>query len=245
MLNNRRRLSRAARNFSRGGFTLVELLVVIGIIAILAGVALGPITNGIKKAQQSAGLQEAHAIGLAMYSFANDNQQLYPDTGTPGVPAGNSATGAAAVAQPLLAGGYVTDATIFGLSGDSSAAYAKVSQNTNTATTITAAQISWDFLGNGGAGAGSTAYPFIPLLWSTINTGTEPASFNVAAGTAITGTPATTSPFGTSGMAIFYINNSAAFITASLVGGAIKVNMVSGAANLGGAPATYAPLKGT
>ena len=64
-------LAPAPRHSSRDGFTLVELLVVIGIIAILAGVALGPITNGIKKAKQSAGVQEAHAIGLAMYSFAN------------------------------------------------------------------------------------------------------------------------------------------------------------------------------
>src|SRR5271168_335958 len=94
-----------------GGFTLVELLVVIGIIAILAGVALGPITNGIKKAQQSTGVQEAHALGLAMYSYANDNQQLYPDK------SGGGAT-AKDVAADLLAGGYVTDATIFGLSGD-------------------------------------------------------------------------------------------------------------------------------
>src|ERR1700689_3593792 len=98
MLNNRL-LFRTARNSNRGGFTLVELLVVIGIIAILAGVALGPITNGIKKAKQSAGLQTAHAIGLSLYSFANDNQQLYPDPGTAplGVPAGNAGGAASAV----------------------------------------------------------------------------------------------------------------------------------------------------
>jgi len=244
MLNNRLLLCRTARA-SRGGFTLVELLVVIGIIAILAGVALGPITNGIKKAQQSAGLQEAHALGLAMYSFANDNQQLYPDPGTPGVPAGNSVTSAAGVAGPLLAGGYVTDATIFGLAGDSNTSYVKVSSTTNTATTITAAQVSWDFLGNNGAGVSSTAFPFVPLLWSTLNGGTEPTTFNVTAGTAITGIPIATNPFGTAGIAIFYINNSAAFVTASLVGGVLECNMVTGANNLGGAPTSYVPLKGT
>src|SRR5476651_960053 len=90
----------AARVRRAAGFTLVELLVVIGIIAILAGVALGPITNGIKKAKQSSGLQSAHALGLAMYSAANDNSQFYPD---------KSGGDASDIAKTLLAGGYVTD----------------------------------------------------------------------------------------------------------------------------------------
>ena len=37
-------------------FRLVEVAVVLGIIAILAGVALGPITNGIKQAQRPVGV---------------------------------------------------------------------------------------------------------------------------------------------------------------------------------------------
>jgi prepilin-type N-terminal cleavage/methylation domain-containing protein len=248
MLNTHRLNRHAALSNSRGGFTLVELLVVIGIIAILAGVALGPITNGIKKAQQSAGLQSAHAIGLAMYAFANDNQQLYPDTGNPGVPSGNAAAGALAAAQPLMAGGYVTDPTIFGLSGDANPAYVKVSNITNTALTIGVAQISWDFLGNGGAGVNSTSFPFLPLLWSTCSVGgggQEPATFNVAAGGAITAIPGTSNPFGTSGLAVFYINNASAFVTTSIQAGVLKASLVSGANNLGGAPATYVPLPGT
>ena len=235
MINNRLPFH-AARLSRRDGFTLVELLVVIGIIAILAGVALGPITNGIKKAQQSSGMQSAHAIGLAMYSYANDNQQLYPDAA-----AGDAST----VAAALLAGSYVNDATIFSLAGDTNASFAKVSSTSNTATTIKKANISWDFMGNGGTGVSSTSYPFVPLLWSTLNGGTLPATFQVAAGTAITATPVTTNPFGVAGIAVFYVNNSAAFITASLVGGAVKVNMVTAANNLGGAPTTYVPLSGT
>jgi anti-sigma-K factor RskA len=41
-------------------FRMVEVAVVLGIIAILAGVALGPITSGIKQAKQSAIVQLAH-----------------------------------------------------------------------------------------------------------------------------------------------------------------------------------------
>jgi prepilin-type N-terminal cleavage/methylation domain-containing protein len=230
MINNRL-ISRTARQ-SRGGFTLVELLVVIGIIAILAGVALGPITNGIKKAQQSSGMQSAHAIGLAMYSYANDNSQLYPDSAT---------SSAQDVARALLAGSYVTDAAIFSLSGDTGAGFAKVSSTTNTATTITKNQISWDFIGAATAGQGvsSTSYPFIPCLWSTINgTATAPV-FSTAAGSAITTAPVSTNPFGTAGIAVFYINNSAAFVTTQLnaAGTGSVVNMVTKSNNLGGAPA--------
>jgi hypothetical protein len=58
--------------------------------------------NGIKKARQSAGMQQAHSIGLAMYSFANDNGGNYPE--------GKSST---EVFQKLLDGGYVTNPTVF------------------------------------------------------------------------------------------------------------------------------------
>src|SRR5580698_7659520 len=67
---------------SRSGFTLVELLVVIGIIAILAGVALGPITKGIKQAQESTSMQVARQIGLLEFSYSNDNNQVYPYAAT-------------------------------------------------------------------------------------------------------------------------------------------------------------------
>jgi len=212
--------------------------VVIGIIAILAGVALGPITNGIKKAKQSAGMQAAHSIGLAMYSAANDNNQTYPDK------SGGGAT-AADVAATLLSGGYITDATIFYLSGDSAAT--KMDSTHNTAATITKAYISWDFLVNGGNGVSSTSFPWLPILWSTINGSAGAPTFTAATGTAITVIPVAANPFQTAGMAIFYINNAAAFVPATGTTG--TVNMVSGTANLnpssGGVPGTYAIASGT
>jgi len=227
----------------RGGFTLVELLVVIGIIAILAGVALGPITNGIKKAQQSSGVQSAHALGLAMYSYANDNQQTYPDK------SGGSAT-AGDIAGSLLAGGYVTDATIFSLSGDQGSGFIKVSSSSNTATSIKQVNVSWDFLVNNGNGVSSTSYPFCPLVWSTVAaTGGGPGLAvgfcNQPAGSAITCTPGSNNPFGTAGVAVFYINNAAAFVTTQLNGTNLQCNMVTSANNLGGAPSTYGPAAGT
>ena len=244
MLNNRL-FFRTARCSSRGGFTLVELLVVIGIIAILAGVALGPITNGIKKAKQSAGLQSAHAIGLALYSCANDNQQLYPDGGSPGVPVGNGGGAANALAdvQPLLAGGYVTDPSIFFISGGTATKFTGTAAS--AASGMAQTNISWDFGSNGGAGLSATNYQYLPILWSSIATGTEPTlSAAATSGTAVTCIPAAGNPFQTSGLAVFYINNSAQFITSSLSGSTPTVTIITAASNSGGSPASATVNKG-
>jgi prepilin-type N-terminal cleavage/methylation domain-containing protein len=230
MLTNRLQRRTAS---SRGGFTLVELLVVIGIIAILAGVALGPITNGIKKAKQSAGVQEAHAIGLAMYSFANDNNQLYPDTSNP---SGNTGSLAAAVARPLLSGGYVTDPSIFWISSDTQGTkYAGTVAS--AATLIAANNISWDFVGYGGPGLSSISFPWLPIITSTTYQAAT-ALTGLTGTAAITVTPQAGNPFGTAGVATFYENNSAAFVTAGVTG---AVTLLT-AANNGGAAATNAVL---
>jgi len=72
------------------------------VLFFIFGVALGPIGPGNKYARQSAWLQNAHTIGLCMFAYAQDHDQLYPD--------GNSST---EVFQKLLDGGYVTDPTLF------------------------------------------------------------------------------------------------------------------------------------
>jgi len=104
---------------------LIALMVVGGLIVLslpcCCGVLLGPITNGIEKAKESAALQQERAIAMAMFAYANDHNGNYPDA--PDAPAsgsvvtiGNVGQGAATsteVFQKLLDGKYVADPGLF------------------------------------------------------------------------------------------------------------------------------------
>ncbi len=205
MLKNRL-LSHTARRTGRGGFTLVELLVVIGIIAILAGVALGPITRGIKQAKQSAGLQTARTIGLAEFSFSNDNNGSYPDVKNQGSGTGQQA---AAVAQALLQGNYISDPSIFYISGSAATKFT----GTTASTTIAQNNISWDFGGlANGNGLNTNTPDQVPVVWSSVaGGGTEPS---IDATGVLTCTPVSSNAYGTAGVAVAFKSNSASFILA-------------------------------
>jgi prepilin-type N-terminal cleavage/methylation domain-containing protein len=218
MLNPLRLLYRTARS-SRGGFTLVELLVVIGIIAILAGVALGPITNGIKKAKQSSGMQTTRTLAVAEFAFSNDNNGAYPDTANQ---SGGSGTAAAAVAQPLIAGGYTSDPSIYYISGGTAVKYT----GSTAATSIAAGNIPDQ----------------CPVCWSSVAVGggTEP-TLTTAAGTEITAKPAAGNPFGIAGMAVAYKSNSSKFVIYNTSSSDCTLVDQSWA---GGTPTGAAPLLG-
>ena len=193
MLIHRLPLFRTARKLSRGGFTLVELLVVIGIIAILAGVALGPITSGIKKAKQSGAMQTARTLAIADFQYSNDNN-AYADGADAGV-----------VAAAIIAGKYVSDPKMFAISG---------SKNFTPypgAGTITKSAVSYDFAGVGGTftGVSSSASDLLPLLWSD---GEPTAKIPNAVGTGTAITLSGGGAFATDGMVVAYKSNSAAFI---------------------------------
>ena len=60
-------------------FTLVELLVVIGIIALLAGISLPTFQAALIKAQGVRCAQNLHGIGIAVLSDATDNGGTLPE----------------------------------------------------------------------------------------------------------------------------------------------------------------------
>ena len=63
-------------------FTLVELLVVISIIGLLAGLAVPAINGGLKSAKAGACLSNLHQIGVATIAYAADNSFKLPDAGS-------------------------------------------------------------------------------------------------------------------------------------------------------------------
>ncbi|WP_052360839.1 prepilin-type N-terminal cleavage/methylation domain-containing protein [Geminisphaera colitermitum] len=67
-----------SRSTQSAAFTLIELLTVVAIIGILAGIILGTIDNVRKKAHQVRCISNLRQVGIAMHAYINDNKDKLP-----------------------------------------------------------------------------------------------------------------------------------------------------------------------
>lgn len=77
----------------KAGFTLMELIIAMAILAIVTGSILGTYTNSQKKARDARRKSDLKQLQNALEAFANDHRGLYPGAGSGGTLAACSTTG--------------------------------------------------------------------------------------------------------------------------------------------------------
>jgi prepilin-type N-terminal cleavage/methylation domain-containing protein len=201
-------MSKVMRGFKKlksNSFTLVELLVVISIIGLLAGLAVPAIQGGLDKAKQQVDVSNVRQLGIMFFSEANDNNGVYRVNSdlTNTQAAGNFLT----IIQGMVSNGIITTPKIISGQG------AVPASSTNA---ITAANIAFGYVPN----LTTSDDGQIPLILT--KGPTTLASSNIVL--------QNTYPWKTKGLVVYRLGNSAEFIksgTAGAPAGSANIGMTN------------------
>jgi len=69
---------KSKHSFARGGFTLVEMMVVVAIIAVLSAIGALVVRSGIQSARKASCLTNLRQIGMGLELYLQDNSQRMP-----------------------------------------------------------------------------------------------------------------------------------------------------------------------
>jgi type II secretory pathway pseudopilin PulG len=195
---------------SSSGLTRVELVVLLSIIVILAGVVFGPISAYLKQHSVSRAVESARTINTLLSQYATDNNGVYP------VGEGTSAAGTSeGIVRNLLENNYTPDAAIFAVG--STTAYRGAAKDFSD---IAAANISWDFTGGATTSTGITATA--PDLLPTVYGTGENVVYPTTEGTGLNLELSGNGPFAKKGIVVAYKGGNATFIKGTLSGTTVE-----------------------
>ncbi|MFM1833662.1 MAG: hypothetical protein RLZZ461_1978, partial [Planctomycetota bacterium] len=89
-----------SRSTDRGGFTIVELLAVIGVITVLAAIAIPTLRTSRLTAMNTRDLSQLRQLGIAHLAYQSINNDWFVDVGLPHGGYGNEARSFAEVLRP-------------------------------------------------------------------------------------------------------------------------------------------------
>jgi prepilin-type N-terminal cleavage/methylation domain-containing protein/prepilin-type processing-associated H-X9-DG protein len=118
------------RSRSAAGFSLIELLVVVAIVALLAAILFPVLSQAREKGRQAACLSNLHQLGLAFQQYLADHESTYPScdndkakiTGEPPEPETPDADGPPERDWHIVLQPYVKDFGVLRCPSDDSAA---------------------------------------------------------------------------------------------------------------------------